>query len=301
VENQYRSELAIGLGLLLIVSIILVQPIPSNADIADMASLTVNGDMVYCSNLTMPEADANIRITNTESEGINVKVYCQFQVISNVTDIAYLAFVYPQQWRLGITSSIEIGFDIRINKMSTDYTIVTSKEMIDLGLVTEPEDNETTWTKDLDFVLFSCNMTEFEPYSVVVITNTWGLSSEYYVEFSYVIASAKTFGSSTRQAVRMHLVEDKKLISYSFIPANYLTQSTNETGTTAIWDMTIDNEFNFSQVYFTGYVGKFERNFGFPFYLLHHFELIIGGIAGIIVVVIGVLVVWVRGSSKHPQ
>lgn len=293
--NSCGKLVSAVLSLLVIVSVFLVQPIPCKADIIDAATLTISGDMVYCSNLTMPEALANIRITNTKSEGINAKVSCEFHINSNVTDVAYLAFVYPQQWRLLSPSSVGIDFDIKINNESTNYSIVTSEDMISLGLMTEPEDNETSWMNELDFVLFSYNMTALEMYTISVVTNSWGLYAGE-VQFSYVVASAKTFEGNTHQTVIMHLIQEMKLISYSFSPSEYLTQSTNQTGKIASWDMIIDDEFNINNVSFHGVL---TRRIQYVDAATVYLGQLVLGTAGFLVIIIGASIIWIRRPSTQ--
>jgi hypothetical protein len=243
------------IGILLLITSFVAQIKTSDADIADTASLVIGGTMSNGS-LSMPRADARIRILYPEDGGIRINVTCDFEVIPLETVNASLAFVYPMYWHLaeGFTN---IDFGIAINNSHLDYTLVNYSYLISQGYVLNSTEMGGTWIESTEFVVFGYEMQFDETYVIRVTTSAVPIVSHNYVSFDYIVASAKTFQGQTHQTVEMHVIEKKSFVDFSFYPDDFLTESTNGTGTTALWDLVINQSTNINQVGFYATIQKY--------------------------------------------
>ncbi len=284
--EKVRSHLTVVcLGLLVMFLVLSYQPIPCQADIANTSNLDMGGTMSNSSGLSMPVADVGILLVYTE-EGIDASVVGQFSVISNVNQTAHLAFVYPQYWANYGGSNINIEQQILINGIPINYTIVSWENVTSYNFQTDPENFGGGWIEGAEFVLFSYPMVADETNLIKVTTKACPIRNGHYSYFSYIVGSAKTFDYVTHQTVEMHVVEEKQFLEFSFYPENFMTTSTNDTGTTATWDLIIDSECNVSMVHFSGKITEYVRVYPFP-------DDVAGiiGIGGSAMIIISVLVV----------
>ncbi|MBY8996914.1 MAG: hypothetical protein KGD60_04230 [Candidatus Thorarchaeota archaeon] len=241
--------------------------------------------MSNSSGLSMLRADVGIRLVHTE-EGMNASVVGQFSVISNVNQTAHLAFVYPEYWANYGQSYINIEQQIFVNGISVNYTIISWENLTTYNFQTDPTEFGGTWIEGAEFVLFSYPMVADETSLIKVITEAYPMENGHYSYFSYIVGSAKTFGDITHQTVEMHIVEEKQFLEFSFYPENFMTVSTNDTGTTATWDMIIDSSCNVSVVHFRGKVSEYVRVLPVPYNVAQ-----IVGIGGSVVIIALILVV----------
>jgi len=220
---------------------------PATADIADTVYLRTGGTISNSSSISMPEADAHIKIVRNTSGSVTVNVSCDFQVVSTKTTNASLAFVYPEAWRV-MSGQPEVDFAIHVNHMMVNQTVMTYENLTSEGFVTDPEQFENTWLEHAEFVLFTFEMIADQSYNVNVRTNAYPLNTAYYGSFTYIVASASTFLGETHQTVEIFVVEEEPFLSYTFIPEDYLVETSNESGTIATWDFIIDESSNITQV-----------------------------------------------------
>lgn len=255
--------IALCIGILLSITILSSQMGECDADIADTASFLVGGTMSN-SSLTMPEADAKIRIRHTLDDGIGIDVSCSFKVTPSEPVNASLAFVYPQYWHLYSGTYSNVGFDIVINDTLLGYTTVNHSYLIDNGYVLNSTELGGTWIESAEFVMFHHEMQVGETYDVRLTTTAFPMISNNYASFSYIIGSAKTFQGQTHQTVEMHVVEEKEFVSFSFHPDDFLTETTNSSGTTAVWDLVINQDTTISQVGFSATIKQYRPIRPFP-------------------------------------
>ncbi len=219
----------------------------TSADIADTVQLTVSGTMTNSSNLVMPDANAHIKMVRAASGTVTVNVSCIFQVVSNQTMKASLAFVYPEAWR-GYGGAPEIQFTIQVNHTEMNHTLLTWENVTAEGFIVDPEKFGGTWVEHSDFVLFSYEMIANLTYEVKVKTDAFPVETLHSGYFSYIVGSATTFLGQTHQTVEILLVEEEPFLGYSFFPEDFLVESSNETGTVATWDFIIDDSTNITSV-----------------------------------------------------
>ncbi|MFW9891936.1 MAG: hypothetical protein ACFFFO_07020 [Candidatus Thorarchaeota archaeon] len=192
----------------------------------------------------MPKAQAHIRM----SSGVAVDVSCVFEVISNETLNASLAFVYPEYWHGYGGGYIEINFTIHINSTLVNHKILTWENLTSQGFITEPGNFGGTWIESADFVQFVYEMQANATYLIRVQTQAFPLSSINYGHFSYIIGSARTFTGVTHQTVEIFVENEIGFESFSFYQAQHLVESSNASGSVANWDFVIDDTLNFSTV-----------------------------------------------------
>ncbi|MFX1484176.1 MAG: hypothetical protein ACFFCP_13430 [Promethearchaeota archaeon] len=233
-----------ALSIILSFGIISISVQQSHADIADWASLDISGTMTNSSKISMPNAQAQIRM----SSGVTVDVSCLFEVTSNETLNASLAFVYPKCWQGFGGEDININFTINVNNTLLNYTILTWENLTSQGYIVNPDDFGGTWIEFADFVRFTFKMQANATYLVSVETRASPLMSYNYGHFSYIVGSATTFSGETHQTVEMFVDDDVGFESFTFSPNQHLIESTNESGKMAVWDFVIDDALNFSSV-----------------------------------------------------
>ena len=249
---------------MLAITLFIHKPLPCDADIADIAGLTVSGTMSN-SSLLMPRADARIRIVHSTDNGIKVDMTCEFEVIPSETVNASLAFVYPSYWALYSGNYISIDFDITINDALLEHSIVNHTYLVSQGYILNSTELGGGWIESVEFVMFNYEMQVGNSYDIRVTTSANPMTSRHYASFSYIIGSAKTFQGQTHQTVEIHVVEEKKFYSFAFHPEEFLTESTNSSGTTAVWDLVIDQETNISQVGFSATINQYRPARPWPY------------------------------------
>ncbi|MHA2353340.1 MAG: hypothetical protein ACXABX_09500, partial [Candidatus Thorarchaeota archaeon] len=280
-----QRSLVFSIGILLSITLLTSQIGVCDADIADTASFRVGGTMSN-SSLEMLRADAKIRILHTQNDGIKIDVSCNFEVIPSEPVNASLAFVYPEYWHLYSGNSVNIGFDITVNDTPVEHTTVGYSYLIDSGYVLNSTDMGGTWIESAEFVMFNYEMQVGETYNIRLTTTAFPMTSNHYASFSYFIGSAKTFQGQTHQTVEMHVVEEKSFVEFSFHPDQFLTESSNSSGTTAVWDLVIDQNTNISQVGFSATINRYTPVLPLPIGIT---EIII--IGGSILMVIAITIV----------
>jgi hypothetical protein len=262
-----------------------------DADIADSASFLVGGT-VSNSSLSMPMADAKIRILHTQDDGIKIDVACNFKVNPSVPVNASLAFVYPQYWHLYSGDSVNVGFNLAVNNTPVEYTTVGYSNLTDQGYVLNSTEMGGGWIESAEFVMFHYEMQVDETYDISLTTTAFPMTSNNYASFSYIIGSAKTFQGQTHQTVEMHVVEEKEFHSFTFHPDDFLTESTNSSGTTAVWDLVINQDTNISQVGFSATIKQYRPIRPWP-YGLPEIVVLVGILS---VISVGVIVI---RRSRH--
>jgi hypothetical protein len=223
------------------------QPTLCQADIADWVNLDISGTMANNSSISMPNADAKIRMRET-AQGIAVNVSCRFEITSSETMNTSLAFVYPKYWRGYGGAEVTINFTIHVNSSRVNHTVITWEELTSQGFRTDPEKFGGTWIESADFVLFNLEMQADATYLISVETWAYPLETNHYGSFDYIVGSATTFAGETHQTVEILVEEEIQFQDTSFFPDEYLVESTNESGSIANWDFIIDDMTNISSV-----------------------------------------------------
>lgn len=242
---MFRKTLAIfTLSIILSFGIISISVQQSNADIADWASLDISGTVTNSSKISMPNAQVHIRM----SSGVTVDVSCLFEVTSNETLNASLAFVYPKCWQGYGGEDININFTINVNNTLLNYTILTWENLTSQGYIVNPDDFGGTWIEFADFIRFTFEIQANVTYLVDVETKASPLMSYNYGHFTYIVGSAMTFSGVTHQTVELFVDDDVGFESFTFSPNQHLIVSNNDSGSLATWDFIVDDTLNFSSV-----------------------------------------------------
>jgi len=280
-----KKIMVLCIGVILSITLCLSQCQICAADIADTASFIMGGAMSN-SSLSLPRANAKIRILHSEDGDIDISVTCNFEVMSSGTVNASLAFVYPQYWDLG-SGLNNVWFNVAINDTILDHMVANYSYLVGHGYTLNSTELGGTWIESAEFALFNYQMQAAETYVIRVTTPACPMQSNNYASFSYIIASAKTFQGQTHQTVEMHVIEEKSFVDFSFYPEEYLTESSNSTGTTATWDLVIDQDTSINMVTFSATIGEYRPYRPWPIIVT---EVVIAG-SGLAVIILTVLVV----------
>lgn len=279
-----KKIMVLCIGVILSITLCLSQCQMCAADIADTASFIMGGAMSN-SSLSLPRANAKIRIVHTEAGAIDISVACNFEVIASDRVNASLAFVYPQYWHLGSSLS-NVWFNIAINDTILDHMVANYSYLVSHGYTLNSTELSGTWIESAEFALFSYEMQAAKTYVVRVTTPAYPMQSNNYASFSYIIASAKTFQGQTHQTVEIHVIEETPFEEFSFQPVTYLTESTNGTGTTAFWDLVINQNTDINSIDFSATIKRYTPFRPFPIQLVEFiivgsvmFAIVLGTIA----------------------
>lgn len=251
-----------------------------------MTQLNMGGTVSNSSGLSMSRADIKIRILNTVDDGIHINVSGQFSIISSENQTASLAFVYPSYWGSYGAGTINIGLNISVDNNPINYTLVSWMNLNSSGFQTNSSTFGGTWIESADFVLFSYPVIAEETHLIEVNIRAYPLSYGNYASFTYIIGTARTFLDETHQTVEMHIVEEREFLEMSFNPDEFLTTSTNTTGTTAIWDLIIDSESNITFVQFYAKTNEYVPFRPFPYTIAE-----VVGIGGSVAIIVSIVVV----------
>ncbi len=227
----------------------------ASADIANMYSLEVGGTMTNSSNLIMPEVDTHIRIVRAR---FSITVTSNFYIVSNQTVNASLAFVYPEAWSSFYPAN-QPNFTIRADNLKINYTVETYENLTANGFNFQNSDLGGDWCTRAEYVCFNLEMIENQTYLINIRTIAHPLVDNYG-GFSYIIGSARTFAGETHQTIEMLVIEEEPFVNFGFSPDYYLTESSNETGTIAFWDIIINESLNFSAVVFNFTIKEYHGN-----------------------------------------
>ncbi|MFW9807131.1 MAG: hypothetical protein ACFFFK_10425 [Candidatus Thorarchaeota archaeon] len=244
------------IGILFILLLSSHQTIPADADVANIIDLHTGETFSNSSSLTMPQADVRIRILSTLNDGIHVNVSGKYHIVSDVTQNVSLAFVYPKYWT-ATASGPNISLSVYVNGSSMSYAIVPWENLNASGFEANSTYFGGTWIENTDFVLFTCSMIADDLNIVTVEYRAFPLDYGYAFYFHYIVGTARTFEAETHETIEMHVVEDKPFLNKTFEPEDFLTVSTNSTGTTAEWDFQIDSNFEINTIHFYGRTNEY--------------------------------------------
>ncbi|MGQ4911092.1 MAG: hypothetical protein ACP6KW_02895 [Candidatus Thorarchaeota archaeon] len=222
---------------LLIASIgITEQVVEVSADIATYLRLVEGGVLSNGTYLYMPSADVDFLIENNE-DNISVNSWCDFTVISNITQNATLAFIGPTAQGHGVTS-LWSNMSISIDGLEVNFTryewyevewcdeFLTNMSMQDAG----------------DLAVFSVDLQADVPTVIHVRTQAAEHVYSTYFDIRYTFGTARSFNGDTHQKITAQIIENIPFVSSDFEPEEGLDIVTTSNSTTLDWD------FNVSQM-----------------------------------------------------
>jgi hypothetical protein len=208
--------------------------------------------------ISMPYADVHINITRG-SAAVTVYLDSTFHIVTNTTQNATLAFVYPTAWgndalltdpppTWGDSITNESFFmHIYVNGTMIDYIVIHYNSSIEGGF-TEDFLSEIP-PLSVDFAVFDLELTANTTTVLTTVSGSIFSTSMNRFDYNYIVGSARTFEGHTMERVQMHVVEEVPFLSKSFGPNESLTVDENGIITDAIWNLNV-TEFSLDRVSF---------------------------------------------------
>lgn len=208
--------------------------------------------------ISMPYADVHINITRG-STAVTVSLDSTFHIVTNTTQNATLAFVYPTAWDDdallanppptwgdGMTNE-SFFMHIYSNGTLIDYTVIHYNSSIEGGFT---EDFLSSFTFPyFDFAVFDLELTANTTMILSTVSGSIFSTSMNRFDYNYIVGSARTFEGHTMERVQMHVIEEVPFLSKSFSPNESLTVEENGIVTDAIWDFNV-TEFSSDRLAF---------------------------------------------------
>ena len=208
--------------------------------------------------ISMPYADVHINITRG-STAVTVSLDSTFHIVTNTTQNATLAFVYPTAWGDdalltdpsptwgdGITNE-SFFMHIYGNGTLINYTVVHYNSSIEGGFT---EDFLSVFSFPyFDFAVFDLELTANTTMILSTVSGSIFSTSMNRFDYNYIVGSARTFEGHTIERVQMHVIEEVPFLSKSFSPNESLTVEENGIVTDAIWNLNV-TEFSSDRVAF---------------------------------------------------
>jgi hypothetical protein len=212
----------------------------SDANIVYVVNLREDGSALHNgTGISMPNADVNINITNTQ-DCVIFNQSALFEIKTNQTQNTSLAFVYPDELLLAG------NMDIIANDTKIEYSVYSWDDLLTSFFPNESEIVEAYW----NYTTINANFACFEMSLIANSTIFIGVYSNYEFtmyhiptvegrdswEFHYIFGSARTFDGDTLERIHIHVTEEVAFSYKSFRPAENLTVLENGLQTDAIWE-----------------------------------------------------------------
>ena len=217
--------------------------------------------------IRMPYADVQINITRVLSI-IKVTLDSEFHIVTNTTQNATLAFVYPKPGGSALvfdalddnsgskyTISLEQSHSMQIyaNDSLVDYTTYDYQNITETGLPDNYYDEYSYIDQSIEFAVFDIELTAnttmiLSTKSEVIV----GAGVEHY-NYQYIVGSARTFEGHTMERVHIRVRETVPFLSKGFHPTESLSLTESGTITDAIWEFNV-TEFSFDIISFSAEV-----------------------------------------------
>ena len=224
--------------------------IPCSADMVYIVHVIDDGGGLHNgSQISMPYADVRINITNFLHYAI-VNQSARFEIFTNQTQNATLAFVYPHY--LPYTGDMQI----LANETEIEFVLLTWDELVKTSFSNDSELVTQYWNFTTIYSSFACFEVNLCANTTIFfhIFSNYVFTTEHIVtlegrdswEYRYIFGSARTFDGDTLQNIHIHLVEEEPLTSKHFNPLDYLTLIEDGNQTDAIWEFNVSSlELNY--------------------------------------------------------
>jgi hypothetical protein len=255
-KQQYTSFIVISFLMSFILLSVSIPP--CDANYAIWGHMSEGSTYHNGTHICMPYADVHINITRG-STAVTVSLDSTFHIVTNTTQNATLAFVYPTAWGDdalltdplptwgdGITNE-SFFMHIYGNGTMIDYTVIHYNSSIEGGF-TEDFLNEFP-PLYVDFAVFDLELTANTTLVLSTVSGSIFSTSMNRFDYNYIVGSARTFEGHTMERVQMHVVEEMPFLSKSFDPNDSLTIVENDIVTDAVWDLNV-TEFSADRVAF---------------------------------------------------
>ena len=259
---QKKCEASEFYSIFIIISLLLVgmnfiTPIPVTADVSTTYDIENGTTLHNGTDLHMPQANISIMF-NHRTSGDSMSISCEFEIISNTSQITSLAFVNPHSWLYHVGSNASFAYFIYQDGNPLNFTFYSWEE---LGWNSSAYKNAIINDYWLDHAMFSvfeveltCNISTLISVDVLI----WDFPWSNYIDFHYIVGTARTFDSDTHQRIHVKVIENEPLNSLYFYPNASLSVEKNGANTDAYWDFYI-RDFEYDEVRFSAYVELYHR------------------------------------------
>ncbi|MBN2228592.1 MAG: hypothetical protein JW779_03290 [Candidatus Thorarchaeota archaeon] len=210
-----------------------------SADMIIMTSLYEGSSIHNGTHVYMPEANVSIFIKNQGSIFTNLQA--EFQLVTNTTQNVTLGFVLPRISSYTVNGPSNLT--ISANSTERYYTVMQWDDLVSSqGFSTECIDIYGTWLEQAEFAIFNLEMEADHTVVLTVVSDT-EITPEYahVFEYSYTIASARTFENDTHEVVHIEVLENEPFLNVTFSPQNYLTLSKEDIRSNARWEFDVSD------------------------------------------------------------
>ena len=227
-----------------------------SANYANWGILTEGSSFNNGTHISMPFADVEVNITRTAA-AVYTSLTSEFYIMTNITQNATLAFVYPSpnQYKLLYNSSSGgPNPDMRIfaNGTQYNYTVFDYDYFVEQGFMDGSDANYSfiqPWTR---FAVFDIKLTANTTMILSTISSINYIANMDEFDYDYIIGSARTFEGHTNERVHFHVVEQVPFSSTNFSPNGSLIVTHNGINTDAVWQFQMP-EFPFDILSFDAY------------------------------------------------
>ena len=217
-------------------------PVPFTFDFLDMGTT-----LSLAQNVSMPTADVDILISSTRSSllydertyipGFNytIEMNANFQIVSEISQNACIAFVYPETWgRWNEQDTTFLDMQIRLNETPMPYIVADVDDVLDYMLELNLTE-ETSQLFDLNYAVINASLIEGCVYNLDVeaIIHV----SLYYDIFSffYWVRSARTWDGTTHESVEISVENSDIIRNVTFFPEDSFTETSIGVRKTGTW------------------------------------------------------------------
>ncbi len=261
-QYQIRSIMFVILfcGLVLLPNSISYGQVIVSADLSTTEYFEHGASFHNGTDVKMPEAYAEITVTHNENnESIYIKG--QYQIFSEETQNATLAFVYPETWlQWGGKEDTFPNMTIFVNSTKINYTTYSWDN---LGWnASEYEDivDDGDWLTESAYAVFNVELLANSSIIIEVEAEAVFICRANYLSIQYIVGSARTFDSNTHQIVNVTIIENAPLAiaddTIYFIPGRYARVYPHGDITNIIWDFSI-SDFTYNSISVHMYINKF--------------------------------------------
>ena len=203
------KRLCSRLVVLVLLMLVSLAPIQGRSDIVVIRFNRVTTGQPYSpdQNMTMPLAMVNISIAISGQWQYNISMRSRFQIVCGNCTTLTLAFVYPTEWTdhygpQNVSLPDIQCFEIAVNGSEMEYDILSFDELSENYTLNT---TGSSYLSDCSFVVFSTAAVTNASYWIDVNSDLTIDSSKDRFIFDYVVGTAKMWGSSTHEIVRMDI------------------------------------------------------------------------------------------------
>jgi hypothetical protein len=208
--------------------------------------------------ISMPEAQVRVNLTRTGNT-ILTDMRAEFSVTTNITQNTTLGFVIPKLF--SYSSNYASNLSILLNNTRMDYQIIQwGYERINETYPQDLLDELGYWLLNANYAIFDIELQANVTKDITVISTTSQDLNVNSIEYTYIIASARTFEGDTHETVQIQLIENTPFLGFQFSPDINLNITTDGICTNAIWDFNV-SEFGDVSVRLHAEVNEYQPHY----------------------------------------